>query len=85
MEKQNISLKFKGFEVLIRETKVMQKQNISLQFKGFEILIQETSEGVIVDVYSSDENSSTGLLGSSYVFFDVQDKLDEKKHDYGTG
>jgi hypothetical protein len=88
MEKQNISLYFKGFEVLIKETKVMEKQNISLQFKGFEILIQESFDGVIVDVYHSDENASTGLLGSTYVFFDeqnAQDKLDEKPHGYGTG
>ena len=60
----------------------MNKIDLSLQLKGFEILIQETDDGIIVDVYNADENSSTGLLGSTYVYFDeqnAQDKLDHKK------
>ena len=54
----------------MNETKDMKKQTASIQFKGLEILIQETNDGVVVDIYEAGENPSTGLLGSTQVFFD---------------
>ena len=47
----------------------VKKQTASIQFKGLEILIRETNDGVVVDIYEVGENPSTGLLGSTQVFF----------------
>ena len=58
--------------------KDIKKETASIQFKGFEILIQETVEGVVVDIYDAGENPSTGLLGSSYVFFNDLARRNEK-------
>jgi len=63
----------------------MKKQTVSIQFKGFEILIQETVEGVVVDIYDAGENPSTGLLGSSHVFFNDLGEQNEKACNFVAG
>ena len=66
----------------------IESKNITLLFKGFEIWVQETEDGVVVDIYHADKNSSTGLLGSAIVYFDAKDKKarnDEGSLRLGTG